>query len=466
MGVGETITVINKSGKVVSSVSTDKGCADKPRTDCPQSKHIVSIFKEAKSAYRERKAEIKAEKEAAYAAKKAAEGVKALRIDDDVQSRASSHRSKRSKAPHGAKTHKSTRPGLERGYTDSFYANDSPRSSKHRFEQDLAGDAQHAHRMEIARRNSSQHVQQRSTSTPRSKSEPYIDMDLAYGDIPPPLPAKKYEDVELKEKASKITMLLEEANCLQYSVTQTIENLQKNPEALAAVSLTLAEISAIVGKMGPGVLLALKGSFPAVAALLLSPQFMIAGGVAVGVTIVALGGYKIIKKIQADNTEKVPAVAPVPMAARARVDSGANLDQLDELEPAELSRVEMWRRGIADVEAESAGTSVDGEFITPNASRLLIAEGVLIEDDLKSRRSARSRVSRADSERRPKSTRPAKSEKSVKTSKTVKTEKTEKTVDTKRSKTIKEGSVAGERRKREKEPSGLKMLFRSHTAAT
>jgi hypothetical protein len=381
-----------------------------------------------------------------------------------VQSRASSHRSKRSKAPHGAKTHKSTRPGLERGYTDSFYANDSPRSSKHRFEQDLAGDAQDAHRMEIARRNSSQHVQQRSTSTPRSKSEPYIDMDLAYGDIPPPLPAKKYEDVELKEKASKITMLLEEANCLQYSVTQTIENLQKNPEALAAVSLTLAEISAIVGKMGPGVLLALKGSFPAVAALLLSPQFMIAGGVAVGVTIVALGGYKIIKKIQADGAEKLAqSPAPIPMAARARVDSAADLDQLDELEPAELSRVEMWRRGIADVEAESAGTSVDGEFITPNASRMLIAEGVLIEDDLKSRRSARSRVSRADSERRPKSTRPAKSEKSVKTSKTVKTEKT---VDTKRSKTVKEGSLVGERRKREKEPSGLKMLFRSHTAAT
>jgi hypothetical protein len=381
-----------------------------------------------------------------------------------VQSRASSHRSKRSKAPHGAKAHKSTRPGLERGYTDSFYANDSPRSSKHRFEQDLAGDAQDAHRMEIARRNSSQHVQQRSTSTPRSKSEPYIDMDLAYGDIPPPLPAKKYEDVELKEKASKITMLLEEANCLQYSVTQTIENLQKNPEALAAVSLTLAEISAIVGKMGPGVLLALKGSFPAVAALLLSPQFMIAGGVAVGVTIVALGGYKIIKKIQADGAEKLAqSPAPIPMAARARVDSAADLDQLDELEPAELSRVEMWRRGIADVEAESAGTSVDGEFITPNASRMLIAEGVLIEDDLKSRRSARSRVSRADSERRPKSTRPAKSEKSVKTSKTVKTEKT---VDTKRSKTVKEGSLVGERRKREKEPSGLKMLFRSHTAAT
>jgi hypothetical protein len=202
--------------------------------------------------------------------------------------------------------------------------------------------------MEIARRNSDQHVA-------RSKSEAFVDMDLAYGDIPPPLPEKRYDDVELKEKASKIEMLLDEANALQFTATAIIENLQKNPEALAAVSLTLAEISAIVGKMGPGVLLTLKGSFPAVAALLLSPQFMIAGGVAVGVTIVALGGYKIIKKIQAQKEVE----APIPMAAmpvRAPIEDSNN--QLDELEPQELSRVEMWRRGIADVEANSV-ISVD-----------------------------------------------------------------------------------------------------------
>lgn len=335
---------------------------------------------------------------------------------------------------------------MERGYTDSFYANDSPRGSRHRFEQDLAGDGRDAHRMEIARRNSDMQVQRSPRTDARRKSEPYtdIDMDLAYGDIPPPLPAKRYDDGELKEKASKITMLLEEANCLQYSVTQTIENLQKNPEALAAVSLTLAEISSIVGKMGPGVLLTLKGSFPAVAALLLSPQFMIAGGVAVGVTIVALGGYKIIKKIQADKEKEAVAM---PMTGRGRVDSGADLNQLDELEPAELSRVEMWRRGIADVEADSAGTSVDGEFITPGASRTLVAAGVLDEDDLRSRRSGRTRD---DREHRPKSHR-AKSERSVKTSKTS---------ETRRSKTVKEGSS----KKKEKEPSGLKMLFRSHTS--
>ncbi|KAJ4377527.1 hypothetical protein N0V83_000352 [Neocucurbitaria cava] len=417
MGVGETITVINKSGKVVSS-----------------SKHLVSVFKEAKAAYRERKAEIKAERDAAVQEKKLKEGVKALRIDDDVQSRASS---RHSKATHRSKSHRrpsrQDRPAMERGYTDSFYANDNPR---HRYAQDLAGDARDAHTMEIARRNSDLCM----AETKKSRRDS-IDMDLAYGDIPPPLPAKKYDDIELKEKASKITMLLDEANCLQHSVTAMIENLQKNPEALAAVSLTLAEISAIVGKMGPGVLVALKGSFPAVAALLLSPQFMIAGGVAVGVTIVALGGYKIIKKIQA---QKEDGAAPVPMAMRAG--GGDDTQELDELEPQELSRVEMWRRGIADVEAASAGTSVDGEFITPGASRQLVAAGVLDEDDLRSRRSTRSRK---DGESRSKSHR-AKSEKSVKTSKTS---------DTKRSKTVKESS-----KKREKEPSGLKMLFRSHTA--
>jgi hypothetical protein len=203
--------------------------------------------------------------------------------------------------------------------------------------------------------------------------------------------------------------------------------------------------------MGPGVLLTLKGSFPAVAALLLSPQFMIAGGVAVGVTIVALGGYKIIKKIQAESQEKEVAI---PMVQRARVDSGASADAnnnvLDELQPEELSRVEMWRRGIADVEERSSGTTVDGEFITPGASRQLCDAGVLDEDDLKSRRSVRTSASRSKPHK-------AKSERSVKTSKTTKTS------ETKRSKTVKEGSTVGGRKK-EKEPSGLKMLFRSHTA--
>ncbi|KAF2250168.1 hypothetical protein BU26DRAFT_425758, partial [Trematosphaeria pertusa] len=377
MGVGETITVINRSGKVVSS-----------------SKHLVNVFKEAKSAYRERKAEIKAERNAALQEKKLREGIKSLRLDDDVRSRASSRHSKHSKATHRSKSHRHPKPPLERGFTDSFYANDeSPR---------------------------------RSLKTTRSHSEPHIDMDLAYGELPPPLPSRRYDDGELREKASKLTMLLDEANCLQHSVTAMIDNLQKNPDALAAVALTLAEISNIVGKMGPGVLTVLKGSFPAVVALLASPQFMIAAGVGVGVTIVALGGYKIIKKLQAQKDGERAMEEPL---------------QLDELEPPELSRIEMWRRGIAEVEAESAGTTVDGEFITPGASRQLVAAGVLDEDDLKSRRSTRMRE---DGERGSKSHRA----KSVRSSKPTKTAS--------RSKTVKEKT-------KKKEPSPLKMLFRSHT---
>ncbi|KAL1610517.1 hypothetical protein SLS60_002186 [Paraconiothyrium brasiliense] len=435
MGVGETITVINRSGKVVSS-----------------SKHIINVFKEAKSAYRERKAEIQAERNAALQEKKLREGMKSVRlVDDDTRSRASSHRSKHSKADtHRSKSRRPSRPPLERGYTDSFYANDdfTPRRNRHRFEDDLAGAAQEGHKMELARRHTEAAISVKRSDPSRRKSDSGVDLDLCYGDIPPPLPDKRYEEGELREKASKITMLLDEANCLQYSVTSMIENLQKNPDALAAVALTLGEISTMLKKMGPSVLPILAKSFPAVVALLASPQFMIAGGVAVGVTIVALGGYKIVKKLQAQKEEQGE---PMAMA----MDTGPREEplMLDELEPPELSRIEVWRRGIADVEAESAGTSVDGEFITPGATRHLAAEGVLDEDDIKSRRSARSRK---DGEHRSKSHK-AKSVRSEATTKTTKTTKTAKSSSTTRSKTVKEKT-------KKKEPSGLKMLFRSHSS--
>jgi hypothetical protein len=387
-----------------------------------------------------------------------------MRLDDDAQSR-TSHRSRRS---HTSRL--TSRPPLERNHTDD------PRSSRHRFEDDLAGASEGGR--ELARRNSEQ-VARSFPPVQRSQSLPYVDMDLAYGDVPPPLPETRYDDGEIKEKASKITMLLDEANCLQYSATTMIENLQKNPEALAAVSLTLAEISALISKMGPGVLPILKGSFPAVAALLLSPQFMIAGGVAVGVTIVALGGYKIMRKIQNQEVPQMLEGGPVQMPANPQGLPTRSLVEepyeLDELETRELSRIDLWRRGIADVEASASGCSVDGEFITPQASRHLVAEGVLDEDDLKSRRSMRLRD---DGERRSKSHR-AKSEHSsysaarsearsdARSERSSHTSKTHKTSDTRRTKTIKEGSLAGSSsgRKKEKEPSGLRMLFRSRTAA-
>lgn len=193
----------------------------------------------------------------------------------------------------------------------------------------------------------------RSMTSPVLPS-PHIDMDLAYGPIPPPLPVvrKGAEEVEVRSLVQKVQRLLEEADCLQYSATAIITSLQKNPDAMAAVALTLAEISNIATKLAPNILTALRSSSPAVFALLASPQFLIAGGVAVGVTIVAFGGFKVIKKIRAKNAMEVPG-----------------MDEMVEI-GGDVNRIDNWRRGIAEVEEQSLGTSVDGEFITPRAAAL------------------------------------------------------------------------------------------------
>jgi hypothetical protein len=180
----------------------------------------------------------------------------------------------------------------------------------------------------------------RAHSNPDVRSD-NIDMNLAYGALPHDLQVgpvtEEQKEAELQATMSKLDHLL-----------------LANPEAMAAVALTLAEISSLLTKMSPSILGALKASSPAVFALLASPQFLIAGGVAIGVTIVMFGGFKIIKKIQADNEARKEA---------NRVDEAMVFDGL------EMGSIESWRRGIAEVEAQSVSTSVDGEFITPEAAR-------------------------------------------------------------------------------------------------
>jgi hypothetical protein len=196
-------------------------------------------------------------------------------------------------------------------------------------------------------------------------------MDLAYGDYHPTSIAPIVHGAEEKELLSLVDrarFLLDEANCAQHSVKAIIEHLQKNPDAMAAVALTLAEISNIAAKMAPGALTALKGSAPAVFALLASPQFLIAAGVGIGVTVVMLGGYKIIKKIKAKNA----------------AGKEGSMDEALEIDGEEVGRINAWRRGIvptddADSEVLSVGTSVDGEFITPIAASM---RGMETREDL------------------------------------------------------------------------------------
>jgi hypothetical protein len=283
-------------------------------------------------------------------------------------------------------------------------------------------------------------------------------MDLAYGDLPPPLPERRHgEEEEMRVQMSKLTMMLDEANCLQHSATAMIEHLQQNPDALAAVGLTLAEISNLAAKMAPGALTALKGAFPAVIALLASPQFLIAAGVGVGVTVVMLGGYKIIKRIKDRPQPERALEAPFEAAPFQAAPLEIQEDELQEIETQDLGRIENWRRGIADAESQSVGTTVDGEFITPGASRYLIESGMLREEDLKSTRS--------------KSTRGGKSRKSVsEAGKSKKHHKEHREHKERRSSrddasyvSSRSGSVKEKEGKRKKAVGGIKMLFQGHS---
>ncbi|WPH01057.1 Hypothetical protein R9X50_00389200 [Acrodontium crateriforme] len=437
VAAGQTVTIVNKSGKIVST-----------------SKHLVNVFKEARSAYDERKAEIKASRKAEFDEKelRVRKQMEALKVaDDDATSVASSRRSSRrgsaderrsrTKSVHSNSRHDHS--PSKRNISDGSHAGEEHRRGSHRpsplrqssfGDEDIhAGELVRRHTYDIERRD-----RRHPTLPPRSASVDDIDMDLAYGDIPPPLPNRKYDtEIELRMKMSALQKTMDEFNCVQHSVTAMIENLQKNPDALAAVALTLGEISSLASKVAPGALLSMKGAFPAIIAILCSPEFAIAAGVGVGVTIIALGGYKIIKKIKAKQETRMlenGIEEPTPETPP---------DEMEELR--ELDHIERWRRGIAEAEAESLDTSVDGEFITPAASKTLIEEGRLKESDFKVPSEA------GDDKKQRKKKKGAKSEVSTKTSKTSKTTKTSKT-----SKTSKTAE------KMPREPSGLRMFFRPH----
>lgn len=419
----ETITIVNKSGKVVGT-----------------SKHLVNIFNEAKSAYNERKAELKATRKSQVGKKdderKVRKRLAALTVeDDDTQSRRSSRRGsddeRRRRKRHSSERYKE-RPPIERGVSDTFLGNAesvcASRRGSHR-PSPLRQDSDDEPRLgELVRRHTEgdmlENHASRSSPKGRSASLDHIDMDLAYGELPPQFPESKHNDeIELRAKMTGLQRLLDECNCLQHSVTAIIDNLQKNPDALAAVAVTLAEISNIASKMAPGALATMKGSFPAAVALLASPEFAIAVGVGVGVTVIALGGYKIIKKIKGDKENSMLR------EAGGEREPGTPDSEVDSLR--EINRIEMWRRGIADAEAESLGTSVDGEFVTPMASKTLIDEGRLTEADLKSSDGKKKR-------RKHKSSKTAKDDKSEKSKSDLKS-------------------------KSKKEPSGIRMLFKGQS---
>lgn len=376
MPVMETVTIINKSGKVVNT-----------------SKHLVNIFKDAREAYNEKKEALRSEHRSKIEFKQAqkllearnqqdsrsvassrrshkhrdAEGVsrpplttRALtRVDE--RSVASGHTRQRSRSQNGGSRRGSVSGGYRQPYVEDM-GPPRPHMTRRHTEAMPHLDTEMALRPPLPTHYSTREIH-RSSSNPslRSHHDPHIDMNLAYG-VPPydlmdsPTESEREKQIELQATMSKLDHLLLEAHCLQHSATAIIKNLQANPEAMAAVALTLAELSNILKTMSPGIITALKSSSPAVFALLASPQFLIAGGVALGVTVVMFGGFKIVKKIQANNEAKKEA---------------NRMEEALVWEPSsEMGSIETWRRGITAPDGlPDDTTSVDGEFITPEAAR-------------------------------------------------------------------------------------------------
>ncbi|KAL2858009.1 hypothetical protein BJY01DRAFT_201737 [Aspergillus pseudoustus] len=428
-----------------------------------QSKHLFGVFSQAKNAYRERKAQVQSQRNAKIAEKIAErEALRALQnyTLDDSPSVASSRRS-RSRHHHSSHRHH------HRSRAGSVY------------EQDLHSAAPRAESIygppgEMVRRHTHHDIAVRQPenhrpSTSRSKSDAQIDMDLAYGEFHPSAIARQpsprraqqlqtIDDPELNGLVSRAQWLLEEANCVQHTATATISHLQKNPDAMAAVALTLAEISNLATKMAPSALTMLKTAAPAVWALLASPQFLIAAGVGLTATIVMFGGYKIIKQMQS-SSNKEAEVGPI--------EHSAHMDEMIEFNTDCLSSVEMWRRGVADAEAESAGTSVDGEFITPRAAMMSGIDVTTARLSRDPRFKFDDEESRASSRRSRRSRAPSRAD--TKAAESVVSRRSKKAPSKAPSKAASQASSAAESRYSEKDkkskekkkrPSRLRLMFR------
>ncbi|KIW44667.1 uncharacterized protein PV06_03121 [Exophiala oligosperma] len=371
--IHQTIAIVDKSNKVVSTT-----------------KQLKNVFKEAKLAYLERKAEIVADRRARED-RELRKALKAVTLAEEEERSETSHRSRRKHSHKKEHDAERRRPSVR----EHHHSSGSTRRKGHA--ENGLPPIEHAAPVEtypapvgLAQFNEELYGQHRSAPIspvyppeghgllrrttdlplehPRSHRPPpvrshstsevddHIDMDLAYGEFHPEslmLDPKVEQTLQKQEMSSLVTkckILLDEANCAQHSVRAIVTHLQKNPDAMAAVALTLAEISNLATKMAPGALAAFKTGAPTVFAMLAAPEFLIAVGVGVGITIVMFGGYKIIKKIRAKVSDKEEVA-----------------DEM--IDVHELDRIEHWRRGIADAETASVATSVEGEFITPLAAR-------------------------------------------------------------------------------------------------
>ncbi|PHH60976.1 hypothetical protein CDD81_991 [Ophiocordyceps australis] len=428
MPLQETVTIVNNSGKIIST-----------------GKHLFSFFKEARGAYHDKKAQLNGEprisRSQTYSQPQSPYQGYQSYSGPDARTHNHGYRSYRRHSnddnkyedddynhyiryrPHDAgsstssqRSHRHPRPSHEPSSSgqaltevnlrtlseaSSTASQSPPRTVYHSpyaetVPLEMALSRVDLHKMPPTDSSS-------TTVMPRRHSEPdmptgpkdKIDMNLAYGNVPPDLaervdldPGPAGREARAQQLVKRVEGLLDEAQCIHHSATAMIKHLQQKPEAAAEVALTLADLSSALAKLSPAFLGLVKGASPAVFGLLASPHFLIATGIAVGVTVVMFGGWKIVKRVTEAAQQARHALPPSTAQPETRSmpeqqqeaheqsdamhnehgDHGGNgVDEalfVDE----ELSSIETWRRGILPGGVED-DESADVELITPEADR-------------------------------------------------------------------------------------------------
>ncbi|KAK6537170.1 hypothetical protein TWF694_011367 [Orbilia ellipsospora] len=268
--INYTVEVVDKTGKAIHT-----------------SKTILGALREARDAYKNKRAERKAEREAEKAARRA---IKQRAYEEELREARRARREAR------------------RAIEDDGRSEERRRERRERKERRmLEGGDNQTERGDNGSDTSSIYS---AANGNRSVGELTIKSttDLALPPLPTPPPEVDEEDDHLTALFVQVQDIIDHAAAAQSSVFTLVEALRRDPETLAMVGITLAEISTVVAKLTPTALAGLKVSWPVVFSFLASPQFAIMAGVGIGTTVILLGGYKIIKKMIYGEPAKPPEI--------------------------------------------------------------------------------------------------------------------------------------------------------------
>ncbi|CCX07150.1 Similar to hypothetical protein [Tuber melanosporum Mel28]; acc. no. XP_002837198 [Pyronema omphalodes CBS 100304] len=259
------VTVMDQHGKVVHNGG----------------KTFFSAFKEARDAYKARKAEIASERQAQRRARDSVMGRRQSTSHRAISDKPESEdRHKKSKH---RKHSKDTRSIADSTFSDVTEDALVPSTGNALARRDST--------IDHSRQSEDNAVYARGAAGELATAGQTMDMAPALFNDP--------TVVAVQALLARVQSIIDEIQCLAFGLSTLITELQKTPETFAAVGLSLAEIAQMLTHIAPGVMIFLKTAYPTIFALISSPHFAIVAGVGTAATVVVLGGYRIVKSIMA-----------------------------------------------------------------------------------------------------------------------------------------------------------------------